>query len=107
MRALSIAATGMAAQELQLEVVANNIANTNTTGFKRARAEFTDLMYQVERARGVGTTGQTGTDPRTDRQRRGSRTLGPNASATGPPKTGKTDAGAGAPAPRIAGIGNR
>ena len=63
MRALSMAATGMAAQELQLEVVANNIANTNTTGFKRARAEFTDLMYQVERARGVGTTGQTGGAP--------------------------------------------
>ena len=62
MRALSIAATGMAAQELQLEVVANNIANTNTTGFKRARAEFTDLMYQVERARGVG--------PRADRRAR-------------------------------------
>jgi flagellar basal-body rod protein FlgG len=55
MRALSIAATGMAAQELQLEVVANNIANSNTTGFKRARAEFTDLMYQVERARGVAS----------------------------------------------------
>ena len=53
----------MAAQELQLEVVANNIANTNTTGFKRARAEFTDLMYQVERARGVGTVGQTGGAP--------------------------------------------
>jgi flagellar basal-body rod protein FlgG len=63
MRALSIAATGMAAQELQLEVVANNIANTNTTGFKRARAEFTDLMYQVERARGVGSAGQTGGAP--------------------------------------------
>lgn len=63
MRALSIAATGMAAQELQLEVVANNIANTNTTGFKRARAEFTDLMYQVERTRGTGIASQTGGAP--------------------------------------------
>ena len=57
MRALSIAATGMAAQATQLEVVANNIANTNTTGFKRARAEFTDLMYQVDRMRGVASRG--------------------------------------------------
>ncbi|MCU0832449.1 MAG: flagellar hook-basal body complex protein, partial [Rhizobiaceae bacterium] len=63
MRAMHIAATGMAAQELQLEVVANNIANTNTTGFKRARAEFTDLMYQVERARGVGGVTATGGPP--------------------------------------------
>jgi flagellar basal-body rod protein FlgG len=63
MRAMHIAATGMAAQELQLEVVANNIANTNTTGFKRARAEFTDLMYQVERARGVASAGAVGGAP--------------------------------------------
>jgi flagellar basal-body rod protein FlgG len=63
MRALSIAATGMAAQEMQLEVVANNIANTNTTGFKRARAEFTDLIYHVERARGVAASGQSGGAP--------------------------------------------
>jgi flagellar basal-body rod protein FlgG len=63
MRALSIAATGMAAQEMQLEVVANNIANTNTTGFKRARAEFTDLIYHVERARGVSASSQSGGAP--------------------------------------------
>ncbi|WP_306118268.1 MULTISPECIES: flagellar basal-body rod protein FlgG [unclassified Roseitalea] len=53
MKALSIAATGMNAQQANLEVIANNIANVNTTGFKRARAEFTDLLYQVERAAGV------------------------------------------------------
>ena len=53
MKALSIAATGMNAQQTNLEVIANNIANVNTTGFKRARAEFTDLLYQVERAAGV------------------------------------------------------
>ena len=53
MRALSIAATGMNAQQLNLEVIANNIANINTTGYKRARAEFSDLLYQTERAQGV------------------------------------------------------
>ncbi|MFB2608066.1 flagellar basal body protein, partial [Rhizobium phaseoli] len=42
MRALAIAATGMDDQQTNLEVIANNIANINTTGFKRARAEFTD-----------------------------------------------------------------
>ncbi|WP_429812546.1 flagellar basal-body rod protein FlgG [Ensifer sp. B1-9] len=53
MKALSIAATGMNAQQLNLEVIANNIANINTTGYKRARAEFSDLLYQTERAQGV------------------------------------------------------
>ncbi len=46
MRSLSIAATGMLAQQLNVEVVSNNIANVNTTGFKRQRAEFQDLLYQ-------------------------------------------------------------
>ena len=49
MRVLSIAATGMAAQQTNVEVIANNIANANTTGFKRSRAEFTDLLYQLEK----------------------------------------------------------
>ena len=53
MKALSIAATGMNAQQTNLEVIANNIANVNTTGFKRARAEFSDLLYQVERLAGT------------------------------------------------------
>ncbi|OYR07687.1 flagellar basal-body rod protein FlgG [Brucella thiophenivorans] len=53
MKALTIAATGMNAQQLNLEVIANNIANINTTGFKRARAEFSDLLYQAERTAGV------------------------------------------------------
>ena len=53
MRALAIAATGMNAQQTNLEVIANNIANINTTGFKRARAEFSDLLYQTERLAGV------------------------------------------------------
>ena len=46
MRALSTAATGMAAQQLNVEVISNNIANMNTVGFKRQRAEFQDLIYQ-------------------------------------------------------------
>lgn len=50
MKALSIAATGMIAQQLNVEVISNNIANMNTTGFKRQRAEFQDLLYQnIER----------------------------------------------------------
>jgi flagellar basal-body rod protein FlgG len=57
MRALAIAATGMNAQQLNVEVIANNIANINTTGFKRARAEFTDLLYQAERANGAPNRG--------------------------------------------------
>jgi flagellar basal-body rod protein FlgG len=46
MRALSIAATGMLAQQTNVEVIANNLANMNTAAFKRQRAEFQDLLYQ-------------------------------------------------------------
>jgi flagellar basal-body rod protein FlgG len=53
MRALAIAATGMDAQQTNLEVIANNIANINTTGYKRSRAEFTDLLYQTDRVGGT------------------------------------------------------
>ena len=63
MRALAIAATGMSAQEHNLEVIANNIANINTTGFKRSRAEFTDLIYQNERLMGVSSRGRDATVP--------------------------------------------
>ncbi len=63
MRALSIAATGMSAQEQNIEVIANNIANINTTGFKRSRAEFTDLIYQTERLMGVSSRGRDATVP--------------------------------------------
>jgi flagellar basal-body rod protein FlgG len=60
MRSLSIAATGMLAQQLNVEVISNNIANMQTTGFKRARPEFQDLLYQS--ARQVGSTSSdTGT----------------------------------------------
>ena len=63
MRALTIAATGMSAQERNLEVIANNVANINTTGFKRSRAEFTDLIYQTERLMGVSNCGRNATVP--------------------------------------------
>ena len=53
MRSLFTAATGMAAQQLNIDVIANNIANVTTTGFKRSRAEFSDLLYQEYRR--VGT----------------------------------------------------
>jgi len=49
MRSLSIASTGMLAQQLNVEVISNNIANMNTTAYKRQRAEFQDLLYQNER----------------------------------------------------------
>jgi len=47
----------MNAQQTNLDVTANNIANINTTAFKRARAEFTDLIYQAERALGAPARG--------------------------------------------------
>jgi flagellar basal-body rod protein FlgG len=46
MRALHTAATGMVAQELNVQVISNNIANMRTTGYKRQRAEFQDLLYE-------------------------------------------------------------
>ena len=46
MQALNIGATGMLAQQTNVEVISNNIANMNTTAFKRHRAEFQDLLYQ-------------------------------------------------------------
>ena len=63
MRALTIAATGMSAQSTNVEVISNNIANINTTGFKRARAEFTDLLYEAQRLQGVSNRGNQGTVP--------------------------------------------
>jgi flagellar basal-body rod protein FlgG len=60
MRSLDVAATGMLAQQLNVEVISNNIANLNTTGFKRQRAEFQDLLYQVERRVGANSS-DTGT----------------------------------------------
>jgi flagellar basal-body rod protein FlgG len=58
MRALHTAATGMMAQELNVEVISNNIANMRTTGFKRQRAEFQDLLYETLRRVGSATSDQ-------------------------------------------------
>ncbi|SFG95532.1 flagellar basal-body rod protein FlgG [Palleronia marisminoris] len=61
MRALSIAATGMSAQQMRVEVTAHNLANMSTTGYNARRAEFADLHYeQVQRAGTLSST--TGTE---------------------------------------------
>ena len=60
MKSSGIAATGMLAQQLNVEVISNNIANLNTSGFKRQRAEFQDLLYQNLRRIGA-TSSDTGT----------------------------------------------
>ncbi len=58
-RALITAGTGMVAQQTNLDVIANNLANVNTTAFKQQRAEFQDVMYQTLRASGASTGGST------------------------------------------------
>lgn len=52
LRSLFIAATGMEAQKLNIDVIANNLANVNTSGFKKSRADFQDLIYQTIRSAG-------------------------------------------------------
>jgi flagellar basal-body rod protein FlgG len=59
MRSLLTAATGMEAQQTNIDTIANNLANVNTTAFKRSRANFHDLLYQTLRAPGQSAT--TGT----------------------------------------------
>ncbi len=54
-RSLWTAASGMAAQKLNIDVIANNLANVNTNGFKKSRADFEDLLYQNLRAPGAST----------------------------------------------------
>lgn len=56
MRALSIGATGMLAQQLNVEVISHNIANMNTTAYQRRRAEFQDLLYQNQRRVGSNSS---------------------------------------------------
>ena len=58
MQALRTAATGMAAQQMNVEVISNNIANMNTVAFKRQRAEFQDLLYQTLQAAGTQSSDQ-------------------------------------------------
>src|SRR5918998_485128 len=58
MRALHTAATGMMAQELNVQVISNNIANLRTTGYKRQQAHFQDLLYEHLRRAGSATSDQ-------------------------------------------------
>ncbi len=59
MRSLWTATTGMSAQNLNLDVIANNLANVSTTGFKRSRADFQDLLYQIMKVPGSPTSDDT------------------------------------------------
>ena len=58
MRSLDIAATGMQAQATNVDVISNNIANMTTTGYKRRRAEFQDLLYQNQRRIGSSSSAE-------------------------------------------------
>jgi flagellar basal-body rod protein FlgG len=56
MRSLTIASSGMLAQQTNVDVISNNIANMNTTAFKRQRAEFQDLLYEQVQRPGAATS---------------------------------------------------
>ena len=56
LRSLTTAATGMIAQQNNLDIVANNVANVNTTGFKKVRAEFQDLLSTAQKTPGAMLT---------------------------------------------------
>ncbi len=56
-RALWTAATGMQSQQVNMDVIANNLANVNSSGFKKSRADFQDILYQTTRAAGAGVDG--------------------------------------------------
>ena len=59
MRALYTAATGMQAQQRNIDTTANNLANVNTTGFKKSKVQFQDLLYYNERNAGVPSSVST------------------------------------------------
>ena len=59
--ALNTAATGMATQERQIESISNNLANVSTTGYKKSRSEFQDLLYETIQEPGVATSQNTAT----------------------------------------------
>ena len=59
--AMHVAKTGLNAQNKRMQVISNNLANVNTTGFKRDRANFESLLYQVLKTSGAQTTGETRT----------------------------------------------
>jgi len=54
--ALTTAATGMEAQQILIDIIANNLSNVNTTGFKKSRADFQDLLYTTVRVAGTSTS---------------------------------------------------
>jgi len=56
-RALWTASTGMQSQQVNMDVIANNLANVNSTGFKKSRADFQDILYQTTKAAGTGVNG--------------------------------------------------
>ncbi len=56
-RALWTASTGMQSQQLNMDVIANNLANVNSVGFKKSRADFQDILYQTTKAAGTGIDG--------------------------------------------------
>ncbi|RQW82460.1 MAG: flagellar hook-basal body complex protein, partial [Geobacter sp.] len=58
-RALWTAASGMQAQQMNIDVIANNLANVNTSGFKKSRADFQDVMYQSIKTTGAPSTNST------------------------------------------------
>src|SRR4051812_39738102 len=62
LKALNTAATGMQAQQTNMDVIANNMANAATTGFKKSRAEFEDLVYQTLKEPGA-VSGQNAVSP--------------------------------------------
>ncbi len=59
MRSLFTAATGMIAQQMNIDTIANNLANVNTTGFKKSRVNFQDLLYETVKPAGTETTAGT------------------------------------------------
>jgi len=61
MKSLWSAATGMQAQNLNIDVIANNLANVNTSGFKKSRADFQDLLYETMKLPGASSSDATQT----------------------------------------------
>lgn len=59
LRSLWTAASGMQAQQVNIDVLSNNLANVNTTGFKRSRADFQDLLYETLRLAGASSSSTT------------------------------------------------
>jgi flagellar basal-body rod protein FlgG len=59
MRSLFVSATGMGAQQKQIDTVANNLANVATTGYKKSRNNFEDLLYQIEKSAGTQSSQNT------------------------------------------------